>query len=123
MEQDERKGCQGSIYNKDSIGISSRNMHSTWRIARWYLLSEGSPHSLPRLIYKGRKKNGADIERKGSNKRLPSIIASFELGAHFSELCNQLLLNMNQMISWKNIDELKVQVKKSIEYFAALRKA
>ena len=51
------------------------------------------------------------------------MLVSFELGAHFSELCNQLLLNMNQMISWKNIDELKVQVKKSIEYFAALRKA
>ena len=27
------------------------------------------------------------------------------------------------MISWKNIDELKAQVKKSLKYFAALQKA
>ena len=51
------------------------------------------------------------------------MIASFELGAHISELYNQLLLNMKQMISWKNIDELEAQVKKSLEYFDALRKA
>ena len=51
------------------------------------------------------------------------MIAYFELGAHISELYNQLLLNMKKMIPWKNIDELKAQVKKSIEYFAALKKA
>ena len=58
-----------------------------------------------------------------NNKRLAPMIASFELGAHISELYNQLLLNMKQMISWKNIDELEAQVKKSLEYNAALGKA
>ena len=62
-------------------------------------------------------------ENYPNSKILASMIASFELGAHISELYNQLLLNMKQMISWKNIDELEAQVKKSLEYFSALRKA
>ena len=57
------------------------------------------------------------------NGRIASQISSFELGANIGELYNQLMLNMKRLITWQNIDMLEGQVKKNLEYFAALRKA
>ena len=58
-----------------------------------------------------------------NNARLASQIASFELGANISELCNQLPLKIKQMISWRNIDQLKAKGKQNLEYLAVFRKA
>ena len=54
---------------------------------------------------------------------ITSQLSSFESGANISELYNQLLLNMKQLIVWQNIDKLEAQVKNKLECFAALRKA
>ena len=50
-------------------------------------------------------------------------MSSFEFAAHVSKLYNQCVLNMNQLITWKNIDKLEVQVKKNLEYLASLWRA
>ena len=52
------------------------------------------------------------LNEKDLGSRLESQISSFEFAASISELYNQCVLNMSQLITWENIDRLEAQVKK-----------
>ena len=62
-------------------------------------------------------------ERDPLNSRIAARINSFKLGANISKLNNQLTLDMNQLITWRNIDKLEGKVKNNLKYFVALYKA
>ena len=63
------------------------------------------------------------LERDPTNKSLASWISTYEFIAHYSEIYNQRFLNMNQLITWKNISWYKNQAMKNLTYFRDLKLA
>ena len=63
------------------------------------------------------------MERDPNNSALASKISSFEFAAHVSELYIMRALNMDEIICWDNVNELKAQVQRNLNYFARLRAA
>ena len=69
------------------------------------------------------KKLKVIASEKNLGSRIVSQVSSFEFAAKVSELYNQGVLNMRQLITWENIDMIESQVKTNLEYFASLRDA
>lgn len=61
--------------------------------------------------------------RDPNNQAIATWIATYEFVAHFSEIYNQRFLNMNQLITWKNISLFKKQALKNLTFFRDLKLA
>ena len=51
------------------------------------------------------------------------MISTYEFISHTSEIYNERLLKMDEMVSWKNFKDLKAQATKNLKYFCDLRMA
>ena len=67
------------------------------------------------------KKSKVIASERNPGSMIGSQVSSFEFSARVSELYNQCVLNMRQLITWENIDKIETQVKTNLEYVASLR--
>ena len=54
-----------------------------------------------------------------NNQMIASMISTYEFISHTSEIYNERLLKMDEMVSWKNFKDLKAQRLKTSSIFAA----
>ena len=57
------------------------------------------------------------------NQMIASMISTYEFISHTSEIYNERLLKMDEMVSWKNFKDLKAQATRNLKYFCDLRMA
>ena len=58
-----------------------------------------------------------------NNQAISSMISTYAFISHTSEIYNERLMKMDEMISWKNFKDLKAQATRNLKYFRDLRMA